>query len=67
MAIGDVTADDACDLARAGVDGLAIVRGIMHADDAKAYCERVIAEFERGAQARAATSQPHAQTQRKHP
>ena len=67
VAIGDVTADDACDLARAGVDGLAIVRGIMHADDAKAYCERVIAEFERGAQARAATSQPHAQTQRKHP
>ena len=46
---------------------VAIVRGIMHADDAKAYCERVIAEFERGAQARAATSQPHAQTQRKHP
>ena len=51
VAIGDVTADDAYDLARMGVDGLAIVRGIMHADDAKAYCERVIAEFERGVRA----------------
>ena len=49
VAIGDVTADDSYDLARAGVDGLAIVRGIMHAGDAKAYCERVVAEFDRGA------------------
>ena len=47
VAIGDVTADDAYDLARTGVDGLAIVRGIMHADDPKAYCERVVAEFDR--------------------
>ena len=53
VAIGDVTADDAYDLARQGVDGLAIVRGIMHADDPKHYCERVIEEFERGRQARA--------------
>ena len=52
VAIGDVTADDAYDLARAGVDGLAIVRGIMHAEDPKRYCERVISEFERGRQAR---------------
>ena len=53
VAIGDVTADDAFNLARQGVDGLAIVRGIMHADDPKGYCERVIEEFERGRQARA--------------
>lgn len=49
VAIGDVTADDAFDLARQGVDGLAIVRGIMHADDPTAYCQRVVAEFDRGA------------------
>ena len=55
VAIGDVTANDIYDLARAGVDGCAIVRGIMHADDAKAYCGRVVAEFDRGAQDRAAT------------
>ena len=53
VAIGDVTADDAFDLSHQGVDGLAIVRGIMHADDPKRYCERVIEEFERGRQARA--------------
>lgn len=51
VAIGDVTADDAFDLARQGVDGLAIVRGIMHADDPTAYCRRVLAEFDRGARA----------------
>ena len=49
VAIGDVTADDAYVLAAQGVDGLAIVRGIMHADDPKAYCDRVVAEFDRGA------------------
>lgn len=48
VAIGDVTADDAYDLARQGVDGLAIVRGIMHADDPRAYCQRVVREFGRG-------------------
>ena len=51
VAIGDVTADDAYDLARQGVDGLAIVRGIMHANDPAAYCWRVLAEFDRGARA----------------
>ena len=56
VAIGDVTADDAYDLAQQGVDGLAIVRGIMHANDSQAYCERVVAEFERGAAACAATT-----------
>lgn len=49
VAIGDVTADDAFDLARAGVDGCAIVRGIMHAEDPRGYCERVVSEFDRGA------------------
>lgn len=67
VAIGDVTADDAYDLARAGVDGLAIVRGIMHADNPKAYCERVVAEYDRGVQDRAATAYSYAQTHRKHP
>lgn len=67
VAIGDVTADDVYDLARAGVDGCAIVRGIMHADDPKAYCKRVIAEYDRGAQDRAATASSYAQTHRKHP
>lgn len=47
VAIGDVTADDAYALAAQGVDGLAIVRGIMHAEDPGAYCARVVAEFER--------------------
>lgn len=51
VAIGDITADDAFDLARTGVDGCAIVRGIMHAADPQAYCERVVAEYDRGAQA----------------
>lgn len=51
VAIGDVTADDAADLARAGVDGCAIVRGIMHADDPQAYCARVVTEFDRGRRA----------------
>lgn len=54
VAIGDVTADDACDLARAGVDGVAIVRGIMHADDPRAYAQRVVTEFDRGAGLRSA-------------
>ena len=38
-------------LARAGVDGCAIVRGIMHADDPQAYCARVVTEFDRGRRA----------------
>ncbi|WP_175935451.1 thiamine phosphate synthase [Corynebacterium sp. Marseille-P4321] len=52
VAIGDVTADDIYDLARAGVDGCAIVRGIMHAHDPQAYCEQVVAEFDRGTASR---------------
>ena len=48
VAIGDVTNQDAYDLGRAGVDGCAIVRGIMHADNPQAYVERVLAEFDRG-------------------
>lgn len=51
VAIGDVTADDARDLARTGVDGVAIVRGIMHADDPRAYVQRVVAEFDAGNEA----------------
>ena len=49
VAIGDVTAEDARDLARTGVDGVAIVRGIMNAADPRGYVERVIREFDRGA------------------
>ncbi|MGV0393482.1 thiamine phosphate synthase [Corynebacterium riegelii] len=48
VAIGDVTVDDAYALARTGVDGVAIVRGIMHADNPRAYCQRVVTEFDRG-------------------
>lgn len=48
IAIGDVTVNDAYDLARTGVDGVAIVRGIMHADDPLAYVQRVVAEFDAG-------------------
>lgn len=49
VAIGDVTADDAADLAATGVAGLAVVRGIMHADDPEAYCRRLLAGFDEGA------------------
>lgn len=49
VAIGDVTVDDAAELASTGVDGLALVRGIMNATDTQAYVARVISEFERGA------------------
>lgn len=48
VAIGDVTVNDAEDLARTGVDGVAIVRGIMNADDPRGYVERVVANFDRG-------------------
>lgn len=46
VAIGDVTVDDAKDLACTGVDGVAIVRGIMNADDPRSYVERVLAGFD---------------------
>ncbi|WKD57079.1 Thiamine-phosphate synthase [Corynebacterium capitovis DSM 44611] len=48
VAIGGITADDACDLAQTGVAGVAIVRGVMNASDPRAYVEKVITEFERG-------------------
>lgn len=45
VAIGDVTVDDVADLAATGVDGVAIVRGIMNAEDPQAYVEQVTASF----------------------
>ena len=48
VAIGDVTADDAADLAATGVAGLAVVRGIMHATDPEAYCRTLLAGFDEG-------------------
>ena len=49
VAIGDVTADDATDLAATGVAGLAVVRGIMHAEDPEAYCRELLSGFDEGA------------------
>lgn len=48
VAIGDVTADDAFELARTGVAGVALVRALMHAPDARSYAARVVSEFDRG-------------------
>ena len=48
VAIGDVTVEDAEDLARTGVDGVAIVRGIMNAENPRDYVEHVIANVDRG-------------------
>ncbi|MDO5670723.1 MAG: thiamine phosphate synthase [Corynebacterium sp.] len=48
VAIGDVTADDAADLAATGVAGLAVVRGLMNAADPRAYAARLVAGFEEG-------------------
>jgi thiamine-phosphate pyrophosphorylase len=48
VAIGDVTADDATELAGTGVAGLAVVRGLMGADDPAAYARRLITDFEQG-------------------
>lgn len=45
VAIGDVRAEDAADLAATGVAGVAIVRGIMQAEDPKAYAESVVSQF----------------------
>lgn len=45
VAIGDVRAEDAAELAATGVAGLAIVRGIMQAEDPKAYAESVVSQF----------------------
>ena len=49
VAIGDVTAEDAADLAATGVAGLAVVRGIMHADDPEIYCRELLSGFDEGA------------------
>ena len=46
VAIGDVTANDAADLAATGVAGLAVVRGIMHADAPEAYCRELLSGFD---------------------
>ena len=48
VAIGDVTVDDAEALARTGVDGVAIVRGIMNAKDPRDYVSRVLKNFNSG-------------------
>lgn len=48
VAIGDVTADDAADLAATGVAGLAVVRGLMNAADPRAYAARLVAGFGEG-------------------
>lgn len=45
VAIGDVRAEDAAELAATGVAGLAIVRGIMQAEDPKAYAASVVSQF----------------------
>ena len=49
VAIGDVTADDAADLAATGVAGLAVVRGIMNAEAPEAYCRKLLSGFDEGA------------------
>lgn len=48
VAIGDVTADDADTLAGTGVAGLAVVRGLMSADDPASYARRLLTRFEEG-------------------
>lgn len=48
VAIGDVTADDAAELAATGVAGLAVVRGLMGAADPAAYAQRLLTDFEQG-------------------
>ncbi len=45
VAIGGVTAADAPALAATGVDGVAIVRGFMHADDPQALAAQIVADF----------------------
>lgn len=47
VAIGGVTAEDAADLAAAGVAGVAIVRGLMNAADPEDYARRVTEGFSR--------------------
>lgn len=45
VAIGDVTAEDAAALAATGVDGVAVVRGLMNAADPAAYARRIVEVF----------------------
>ncbi|MGV0367790.1 thiamine phosphate synthase [Corynebacterium aurimucosum] len=49
VAIGDVTVEDAADLAATGVAGLAVVRGIMNAEDPEVYCRDLLSGFDEGA------------------
>lgn len=45
VAIGDVRAEDAADLAATGVAGVAIVRGFMNSPDPRATAQQVLAGF----------------------
>ena len=47
VAIGDVHASDAADLAARGVAGVAIVRGFMRAEDPQAMAAGIVADFDR--------------------
>ena len=47
VAIGDVHASDAADLAARGVAGVAIVRGFMRAEDPRAMAAGIAADFDR--------------------
>ena len=48
VAIGDVTTADAQALASTGVAGLAVVRGLMHAQDTESYAHQLLESFEAG-------------------
>lgn len=48
VAIGDVTSQDAPELAQLGIAGLAVVRGIMHAEDPEAAARAIVTGFEDG-------------------
>lgn len=48
VAIGDVTMADVADLAATGIDGVAIVRGLMKAEDPEGFARGVVEEFEAG-------------------
>lgn len=57
VAIGDVTIDDAQDLAATGVAGVAIVRGIMHAANPEEYVAGVVKNVTAGQAASRGTEQ----------
>lgn len=48
IAIGDVTLADVADLAATGVDGVAVVRALMNAEDPEGFARGVVEEFEAG-------------------